>query len=141
MNYLVTLDPHAGELEKILSGLKSMVVKELDPTQQGTQPVKPGDSLYFLRSKDETTLRVKATVIYVISLTSNVGEDLSHTLKELQPRLQFTEQQYNYWSVKKQVVLVEFEDAHKIPVINLKAEMFKDSSGWIPFEKFNLIQE
>jgi hypothetical protein len=28
MNYLVFLDPNAGELEKILSGVKSMVLKE-----------------------------------------------------------------------------------------------------------------
>ena len=33
MNYLVFLDTQAGELEKILSGVKSMVLKEFDPAQ------------------------------------------------------------------------------------------------------------
>jgi len=30
MNHLVFLDAHAGELEKILSGVKYMVVKDID---------------------------------------------------------------------------------------------------------------
>jgi hypothetical protein len=139
MNYLVYLDPHAGELEKILSGTKCMVVKEFDPLQPATHSIKPDDSLYFLRSKDETILRVKAIVIQVILFTSNLADDLSTFLKEMQPRLQFTEEQYNYWSVRKQVMLVEFYEPCKIPVINLKAEMFKDRSNWFAFEKFSLI--
>jgi len=93
MNYLVFLDASAGELEKILSGVKTMLVKEFDPAQTTAHPVIPGDSLYFLRDQDECTLRVKATVVHVLFFTNRVGEDLSHILKELQPRLQLTDDQ------------------------------------------------
>ena len=62
MNYLVFLDPHAGELEKILSGIKSMILKEFNPAQPPAQTVRPGDSLYFLRNNDDYTLRVRASV-------------------------------------------------------------------------------
>jgi len=51
VNHLVILDPRAGELEKILSGVKTMLLKEFDPAQKGACPVGPGDSLYFLRNK------------------------------------------------------------------------------------------
>ncbi len=51
MNHLVVLDAPAGELEKILSGVKTMLVKEFDPAQTAAQPVSPGDSLYFLRDR------------------------------------------------------------------------------------------
>jgi len=93
MNHLVFLDTHAGELEKILSGVKTILVKEFDPAQTTAHPVIPGDSLYFLRDQDECTLRVKATVVHVLFFTNRVGEDLSHILKELQPRLQLTDDQ------------------------------------------------
>ena len=138
MNHLVFLDTHAGELEKILSGVKSMVVKEFDPA---AQPVKPGDSLYFLRDNDECTLRVEATVVRVMSFTNSTEEDLSHILKEQQPRLQLTEAQYNTWSVKKQVQLVEFNCAHKIDMIQVAAYKISDRSDWIAFEQFSLIME
>ena len=141
MNHLVFLDTRAGELEKILSGVKSMVVKEFDPAQTTVHPVRPGDSHYFLRDKDECALRVKATVVRVLSFTNSTEEDLSHILKEQQPRLQLTEAQYNTWSVKKQVQLVEFNCAHKIDMIQVAAHKISDRSDWIAFEQFSLIME
>jgi len=139
MNHLVFLNTRAGELEKILSGLKTMLVKEFDPAQTTAHPVNSGDSLYFLRDNGECTLRVKANVTRVLFFTSNADQDISHTLKELQPRLQLTEDQYNYWSARKQVLLVEFESAQKISVIQVAPNRIMDRSNWIAFEEFSLI--
>jgi hypothetical protein len=139
MNFLIFLDAQAGELEKILSGVKTMLVKEFDPVQIPAHPVKPGDSLYFLRDKDDCALRVKATVVRVLFFTNRLNEDLSHTLKEMQPRLHLTEDQYNYWCAKKQVLLVEFEAAQKIGVLQVAFNEFNDRSDWIPFDAFSLL--
>jgi hypothetical protein len=141
MKHLVFLDTRAGELEKILSGMKTMLVKELDPAQSTAHPVRPGDSLYFLRDKDDCAVRVKATVTRVLSLANNSDQDLSHTLKEMQPRLQLTEDQYNDWSAKGQALLVEFGSAHKIGVIHIAALKIADRSEWMAFEEFGLIAE
>jgi hypothetical protein len=62
-------------------------------------------------------------------------------LKELQPRLQLTEDQYNYWSARKQVLLVEFGSAHKIGVIHIAAPKIADRSDWMAFEDFTLIAD
>jgi len=139
MNHLAFLDTSAGELERILSGIKTMLIKELETAQPTAHPVNPGDSLYFLRDQDDCDVRVKATVVRVLYCTNGLDEDWSHTLKELQPRLQLTEDQYNDWSARKEVVLVEFSAAHKIGVIHVAPDKIKDRSGWIPFEEFSLI--
>lgn len=141
MNHLVFLDRRAGELEKILSATKSMVVKEFDPAQSAGQVVSPGDSLYFLRDQGENALRVKATVVRVLSFTNCIDEDLSYVLKEMQPRLQLTEDQYNYWSAKRQVQLVEFNSAHKVAVIQIAPDKITDRSNWIAFEEFGLVSQ
>ena len=57
----------------------------------------------------------------------------------MQPRLQFTEDQYNHWSAKQQVLLVEFGSAHKIGVIQVAPDKITDRSDWIAFEDFSLI--
>jgi hypothetical protein len=137
MNYLVFLE--TGELEKILSGIKTILLKEFDPSRCGDQPVRPGDSLYFLRDKDEYALRVKANIIRVFLPGNGLTEDLSQPLKELQPRLQLTEDQYNHWSAKKQVLSVEFDCAHKINMIHVAPNKITDRSDWMPFEEFSLI--
>jgi hypothetical protein len=141
MNHLVFLDPQAGELEKILSGTKRMVVKDFDPAEPAARSVRPGDSLYFLRSRDECDVRVTATVVQVRCLTDPLGDDLAHTLKEMQPRLQLTEGQYNDWSARKQVQLVEFASAHKIDEIPVAWNTTAGRADWITFEAFSLITE
>ena len=139
MNYLVFLEARAGELEKILSGVKRMVIKEFTTDQSIGQSIEPGDSMYFLKNIEQCDLRVKATVISTAIVTNGADEDLSRCLKEMQPRLQLTEEQYSYWSTKKQVLLVEFEAAQKISVIHLALDELKTHSNWMAFEAFSIL--
>ena len=141
MNHLVLLDARAGELEKILSGVKRMLVRDFDPAQPGPLTVGAGDRLYFLRGGEDRTVRVQATVARVLLLTGTTPEDLSHTLKEMQPRLQLTEDQYNHWSAKRQVLLVEFESAHKVDVIHVGPNRIPDPSDWVAFGELREITE
>ena len=139
MNHLVFLDTLARELETILSGVKTMLTKEFDPAQPPINTVNPGDTLYFLRDKDDCTVRVKATVVRVLNLTADAGGDLSHTLKEFQPRLQLTEDQYNTWSGKHHVLLVEFESAQKTSVTQVTPPHISNQPKWIAFEEFSQV--
>jgi uncharacterized protein Yka (UPF0111/DUF47 family) len=141
MNYLVFLDAQAGELEKILSGVKTMLAKKFDPAGTAAHPINPGDSLYFLRDQDDCAVRVKATVVRVLFFTNNVKEDLSLILKAMQPRLQLTEAQYNAWAARQQVMLVEFASAHKIGVIHVAPDKITDRSDWIAFQVLSRIIE
>jgi hypothetical protein len=139
MNYLVFLEASAGELEKILSGVKFVVIKAIGPENSTSYPVRPGDSLFFLRDKDDCDLQVKATVVRVSLFDRELDEDLPHYLKELQPKLQLTEDQFNYWSEKQKVLFVEFEAAQKTGVIHLALDELKVRSNWVAFEAFSIL--
>ncbi|NJD60284.1 MAG: hypothetical protein C3F13_11070 [Anaerolineales bacterium] len=139
MNYLVILDADAGELEKILSGVKSMVIKESKSADTSGMPLLLGDNLYFLRNNAERDIRVKATIKSIQVVSSGSAEDISHQLKEMQPKLQLTEAQFMYWCTKKQVLLVEFECAQKIGMIHLDLDEIKGQSDWIAFQAFSVL--
>jgi hypothetical protein len=139
MNHLIFLDTRAMELEKILSGMKTMLAKEFKHDRPTEVPIAPGDSLYFMRNKDEYDLRVKATVVRVASLVNGRNDELSHTLKEMQPKLQLTEEQFRYWSTKQQILLVEFDSAHKIDAIHVAIHKITDRSDWVAFEELDSI--
>jgi hypothetical protein len=139
MNYLVYLDTRAGELERILSGVKTMLVREFDPAHPPAYPINPGDSLYFLRDQGDCALRVKAAVVRVLIFTNN--ESLILSLKAMQPRLQLTEEQYIHWSASQQALLVEFEAAQKIGMIRVSPEKITGRPDWIAFEDFSRITE
>ena len=134
MNYLVFLDAQASALEKILSGVKSMIVKEPDPGEPNERPVEPGDCLYFLRDNEEYAVRAMASVVQVFTVESEPG-DVSCTLKELQLKLQLTEEQFCGWAAKRQVQLVTFGTVRKTPVVQVDPGKVKGRSGWIAFEE------
>lgn len=139
MKHLVFLDRRAGELEKILSGIKTMLIKDLAPAQSYAQPVSPGDHLYFLRDHNEYDLRVTAIVLRTIPVTNTPCENLAQVLKEMQPRLQLTEDQYNHWSVKQGALLVEFGSAHKIDVMRIASNKIPEDLDWITFEELHMM--
>jgi hypothetical protein len=139
MNYLVFLNAQASELEKILSGTKSMVVREVVPTHADVRLVAPGDSLYFLRNKDDCNVQVKATVTSVLPIMMNIYEDNVHLLNELQPKLQLTEEQYNRWTNIKHAQLVEFVNAHKIGPFHISVSLPNGRSEWVAFEGCDLL--
>jgi len=118
-----------------------MLIKESDPMQTRSYPVNPGDRLYFLRDPEDCTVRVKATVVRILFISKHGEEDLTHALKEMQPRLHLTEDQYNDWTAKQQVLLVEFGSAHKIDPFQIAAQTLQDRSDWISFEKFSLMMD
>jgi hypothetical protein len=134
MNHLVFLDPDCGELEKILSGVKRMLVQDLDAARPGARCVAAGDGLYFLRDREDRTVRVKATVVRVLLAGASSDEDLTRTLKELQPALQLNEQQFSRWSAQRQALLVEFGSARKIDPIQIALDGPTERSGLIAFE-------
>jgi hypothetical protein len=59
----------------------------------------------------------------------------------MQPRLQLTEEQYNYWSVSQQALLVEIESAQKIGGIRVAPEKNAGRLDWIAFDDFGQITE
>ncbi len=138
MNHLVYLQTQSSGLEKILSGTKTMVLKEIDRAQPKPYSIEAGDSLYFLRDKDETILRVKATVVQVTATEGSKNEGLAFILKEMQSKLQLTEEQFQYWSAKKLILLVEFSSACKIEGLQVAPQKFIRRSGWIDFEDFSI---
>ena len=116
-----------------------MLIQELDPAHTAACPVTPGDSLYFLRDNGERAVRVQATVVRVLPAAGNLDEGLSQVLKEMQSRLQLTEEQYSCWSARERVLLVEIGAAHKIDPIHVALPKIAGRTQWIAFEEFGLI--
>jgi hypothetical protein len=141
MDHLVILDAQAGGLEKILSGAKTMLVRDFDPSQSSVDKVQPGDILYFLRNDGECIVRVKATTIRVFVLENDLDERLSQFLKEMQPKLHLTEDQYNTWTKKNRALFIEFNLAHKIPLIQIALDKITDTPGWVSTDDISLISE
>ncbi len=139
MDHLVLLAPKSGELEKILQGVKRMIVQKIPPSQEPFAEVRSGDTLYFLRPSDAGVVRVKATIRNAFLFQADTEQEMSLRLKELQVNLQLTEPQYEHWVTKKQALFVEFEQVDKSPLIRIDRDKFMTHSDWISIEDISCI--
>jgi len=97
-----------------------MVVKDIDPEHLNAHTISQVTALYFLRNNDECDLQVKATVVRVLFFTKKLNEDLSHYLKELQPKLQLTEEPSTTTGLQRnRSTCPSLKSAQKIGVIHL----------------------
>ena len=120
MDHVVYLDAAAKELENLLSGHQTMVVRGAAGRKMPYGRVHAGDRLYFLNNNAEGLIRASATVSNVLNeaLTGTVSQAL---LQKNQTALNLTIKQLSRWGGKRYLVLIEVCDVevqnHPSPLI------------------------
>jgi hypothetical protein len=67
MDHLVRVDSNAKELERILAGHKTIIIRGSDEKRTPYGEVSEGDTLYFIASGREGAVRAKASVRSVLN--------------------------------------------------------------------------
>ena len=119
------------ELDKILVGTKTMVVRGAAGRKIPHSRVFTGDKLFFME-KGTAKITAKATVKRVQNYVKLSDDEISQTLAEHQPKLNLSEKQIDRWH-KKCLCLVEFEDA--VPIEPLDFEHQGNMDDWLIIEK------
>ncbi len=100
------------ELDKILSGSKTMVVRGAAGRKIPHSRVFKGETIYFME-KGTALISASAAVKSVQNLVKLTDEEITQTLNGHNDQLCLTEKQMQRWH-KKCLCLVEFEDIKKI---------------------------
>jgi hypothetical protein len=111
MDHIVYLDPDAKELDKLLLGTRTMIVRRAKEVPFGT--VNPGDTFYFIYSGD-WLIRARTTtkdVLYSDQLTEKTSATL---LQVHQDQLQLTSWEMERWIRKQNLVLIALENTTPI---------------------------
>ena len=112
MVHLVYCDNKEKELDKILSGEKTMVVRGAAGKKIPHSRVEEGETLYFME-KGSGMITATAIVDSVENHAKLSDAAIKDALEQHQPRLRLTEKQKARWR-KKCLVFVGFRDAGKI---------------------------
>ena len=107
MVHLVYCDDKEKELDKILSGKKTMVVRGAAGRKIPHSRVFDGEILYFMQ-KGSATISAAATVTHVENYVKLTDEEIIKTLDVNQTKLMLSDNQKKRWH-KKCLCLVEFE--------------------------------
>lgn len=131
MIHLVYCDDKEKELDKILQGEKTMVIRGAAGRKTPHSRVFEGEMLYFMQ-KGTAKITASATVINVQNYVKLSDEEISEILLENQDKLKLSEKQKERWK-KKCLILVEFKDVKEINPMEYERQNNMDD--WLILDK------
>lgn len=121
------------ELDNILSGGKTMVVRGAAGRKIPHSRVFDGEMLYFME-KGTAKISAKATVRSVQNYVKLTEEEIVKILADNQPKLNLSEKQTARW-LKKCLCLVEFDNVEQIEPLAFEHQGNMDD--WLILEKID----
>ncbi len=140
MDHVVYLDTKAGELEKLLEGPKTMVIRGAAGRKMPYGRVAAGDVLYFINNNGEGMIRAKSVVREVFNSEKLSKEESSDLVKKYQSKLQLTPAQVKRWAGKRYIVLIEVESVRKIAPFAIDRSEFGNMDDWLLVEEIERVK-
>lgn len=131
MVHLAYCNDKEKELEKILSGKQTMMIRGAAGRKIPHSRVLPGETIYFME-KGTASISAKATVKDVQNYVKLAEEEIVDTMEKNQDKLHLSETQKKRWH-KKCLCLVEFENLQEIEPLDFDHQGNMDD--WLIIEK------
>ena len=132
MDHVVYLDFKSGELEKLLAGKKTMIIRGASGRKMPYGRVNEGDTLYLLENDGSGFIKAKAEVGFVLN-SEKMDQGQSHALvKEYQDYLQLTEAQIKRWAGKRYLVLIAIINPEELEPFTIDKSAYGNMDDWLP---------
>jgi hypothetical protein len=132
MDHVVYIDAKDGDLQKLLDGSKTMIIRGAAGRKLPYDRVHAGDRLYFVQNNGEAVARAAADVRRVIQSAKLDEEQARGMVAEYQPLLQLTPAQEKRWSCKRYLVLIEIAPAQAIEPFAIDRSAYGNMDDWLP---------
>ena len=139
MDHVVYLDTQAKELESLISGSKTMIIRGATGRKLPHGRVDAGDILYFIINNAEGKVRAKAKVKSAFHSEKMTEDESQALVKKNQPKLSLTEKQIKRWAGKRFIVLIEVTDVKEIPPFAIDKSKYGNMDDWLPVEKIKSV--
>lgn len=141
MKHLVYLDFKDKELENLLSGTKTMIIRGAMGKKLPYGRVKSGESLYFINNNGEGLVKAQGKVKSVLESEKLSKEESIALVEKHMNTLQIGEKLKNRFAGKRFIVLVEVEGVQEIEPFGFDRGNFGNMDDWIPFQTIEEIKK
>jgi len=139
MDHVVYLDAQAKELENLLSGSKTMIIRGATGRKLPHGRVDAGDMLYFINNNAEGKVRAKAKVKSAFHSEKMTEDESDELVKKNQPKLSLTDKQIKRWAGKRYIVLIEVTNVKEIQPFAIDKSNYSNMDDWLPVEKIESV--
>jgi hypothetical protein len=141
MDQVVYLEAQSKELDKLLSGQKTMIIRGATGRKIPHGRVFAGDVLYFINNNAEGIVRARAKVTTTIHSEKMDKETSISLVQRYQPKLNLTEKQFERWAGKRYLVLIEVANVEEVQPFTIDKSNFGNMDDWLPVERIELVQK
>ena len=132
MGDVVYLDASAREMERILSGEKSIIIRGATGRKMPYGRVNAGDTLYFLNNDAEGLVKARASVMSVLNSDPLTEEGSLRLISDHQAGLQLTDKQLKRWGGKRYLVLIWIEKPEEVKYFRVDKSAYGNMDDWLP---------
>jgi hypothetical protein len=132
MDHVVYLDAKAGELAKILSGEKTMIIRGAAGRKMPYGRVESRDELYLLENDGSGLVRARAVVSVVMNSEKMTKEESDTLVSENQGLLQLTNAQFKRWAGKRYLVLIKIDSVEELEPFRVDKSEYGNMDDWLP---------
>ena len=141
MDHVVYLDASANELEKLLTGSKSMIIRGATGRKLPYGRVQEGDTLFFINNDGEGQVRAEGMVYSVYNSALMSQEESVSLVKKNQAELNLTDKQFLRWAGKRYIVLIGVKEIRKIAPFAIDKTAFGNMDDWLPVERIETVKK
>jgi hypothetical protein len=134
MDHVVYVDAKASELEKLLAGEKTMVIRGATGRKLPHGRVHPGDRLFFIQNKGDGMVRACAAVSSVFNSEKLTEEESGALVEANQPKLDLSPEQVKRWAGKRYLVLIEVKEVQPLEPFGIDRSAYGNMDDWLPVE-------
>ena len=132
MDHVVYVDTKARELETLLGGEKTMIVRGATGRKLPYGRVQAKDRLFLIQNKGDGMVRASARVSAVFNSEKLTEEQSAELLRANQSKLQLTPEQIKRWAGKRYLVLIEIENIQPLDPFAIDRSAFGNMDDWLP---------
>jgi hypothetical protein len=137
MDHIVYLDAKTGEIENLIRGNKTMIIRGASGRKLPHGRVSQGDMLYFVNNNGDGEIRARgiaATVFCSGILTEE--ESFEITIRN-QDKLQLPDNQFEKIAGKRFLVLIGIVNVERLTPFRFQRNGFTNSDDWLPVGKID----
>lgn len=140
MDHVVYLDANSKELELLLAGEKTMIIRGATGRKLPYGRVFPKDVLYFINNNAEGLVRACAKVKSVLNSDKLTAEESTRLVDQYQDRLKLTKKQVDRWAGKRYLVLIEVSDVAHLEPFRIDKSDYGNMDDWLPVEQIKSVR-
>lgn len=131
MDHIVYVDTEAKELDNIISGLKTIILRGAEGRKVPYGKVSIGDILYFINNNTQGDIKVRAQVKSVYNSDKLAKVESVKLVQKNHDKLQLTDKQFAHWAGKRYLVMIEINNVETMEPFKIDKKSNRKMDDWI----------